>query len=198
MSARTDTPVYDEVENEGKEPRVFGERAQAEERRQRPARDRQFPSLYEKPDVEVAERSADVDKESTGTHVKDFVTTRAQWGTADHGEQHKANINAVRQYMLANGLRPDADVTFEGEHDHPWDPKSLVLRYEVSAVPAAVAVAFDVRHAVVVQDGPTPTERAEHDAKRESRLKAGHDAVREGTDEQVKAAKKDSKAATKE
>lgn len=174
-------------------PVVFGEKAQAEERRSRPARERQFPSLYGKPDVEVAERTADTSEESTGQHVKDFVTTREQWDSANQDEQHKANINAVRQYMLANGLRPDADVEFEGEHDHPFDPKSIVLRYGVSAVPAAVAVDFDLRHAVVVQDGPTPTERAEHDAGREARLAAGHDALREGTPEadRTKAAEKD-------
>ena len=82
-----------------------------------------------------------------------------------------------------------------------------MLRYTVPAVPAATTETFDQRHMVVVQDGPTPTERAEHDAKRVERLKAGHDARREGTDEgdrsvgeariaDVKAARKGSEAGT--
>lgn len=162
---------------------IFGEVEQAAERRQREPRERQHPALVGKPDVEVAERTADTSDDSTGEHTKDFVTTRVQWASADHDESHRANIAAVRQYMVANGLRPDADVTFDGEHDHPWDEKSLVLRYKVSAIPAAVAFSFDQRHVVIPQTGETGTDRAEHDAARETRLKAGHDAKREGTAE---------------
>lgn len=145
-------------------------------------REAQQPSLFGKPEVEVAERTTDTDKTSTGTYVKKFVTPKAAYETGDKDAVHGRNINAVRQYMLNGGLRPNAEVSFAGAEDH-WDGVSVVLSYEVKATPGAVATAFDLRHMVIPQDGPTPAERAEHDAGREARVVAARDAVRYGTPE---------------
>lgn len=182
--------------------------------------ERQHPALYGADDVEVAERSADtpadqanlpegVEKVSdvsgaqqietappgmrgaTGTHRKTFVTLKRDYESEGESAVHARNVNAVRQYMISQGLRPDSDVSFVGSEDLPGPPgrpgrDSVALHYEVSAVPAVVASDFDVRHAVVVQDGPTPTERAEFDAQRESRLRRGFEARVEGTPEEAR------------
>jgi hypothetical protein len=131
----------------------------------------------------VAERTIDHGTKPTSTHTKDFVTTRRDYETGDADAIHEANKRAVRQYMVSQGLRPDAKVEFEGEHNHPWDPASIVLRYTVGAVPAVVADTFDTVHTVVSTEDETATERAEHDAKREERLAASHNVLREGTPE---------------
>ena len=111
------------------------------------AADLQFPSMVGKPGVEVAERSADVDKASSPAHEKVFVVLKREWAKADQDAIHEANIAAVRQYMVDNGLRTDQDVTFVGEEEvahegplptNPYD-ESVGLRYRVTAVPAAVA-----------------------------------------------------------
>jgi hypothetical protein len=146
-------------------------------------RARQFPALFGSPDVEVAERTIDHGTEPTSVHTKDFVTLRRDYGTANKDEVHENNKRAVRQYMVSQGLRPDAKVEFEGEHDHPFDETSIVLRYTVGAVPAVVATDFDVLHTVVSTEDETATDRAEHDAKREERLAASHGVLREGTPE---------------
>lgn len=146
-------------------------------------RARQHPALYGSPDVEVAERTIDHGTEPTNVHTKDFVTTRRDWGTGDKEAVHEANKRAVRQYMVSQGLRPDAKVEFEGEHEHPWDKASIVLRYTVDAVPAVVAETFDTVHTVVSTEDETATERAEFDAKREERLAESHNVLREGTPE---------------
>lgn len=156
-------------------------------------RARQFPSLYGEQDVEVAERTIDRDEDENGTpeptvlHVKDFVTLKRDLEFESEDVVHARNINAVRQYMVNQGLRPDADVVFAGETDLGGPPgrQSVSLRYEVRAVPAVVATDFDLRHTVITQ-GVTATERAEHDAKREERILAGYDALREGTPEAVR------------
>lgn len=146
-------------------------------------RARQFPALFGSPEVEVAERTIDHGEEPTSTHTKDFVTVRRDYDTGDKDAIHENNIRAVRQYMVNQGLRPDAKVQFEGEIDHPFDKRSVVLRYTVGAVPAVVATDFDVAHTVVSTEDETATERAEFDAKREERLAASHNVLREGTPE---------------
>lgn len=141
----------------------------------------QFPALFGKPGVEVAERSADVDKASSTLHEKVFVVPKADYDLDAEGI-HERNIVAVRQYMVNNGIRPDAKVTFDGEEKW-WDGASVALRYKVSAVPASIAVAYDEAHTVMHQDGPTPTELADFQAKRVDRLIAARDTIREGTPE---------------
>lgn len=108
--------------------------------------DLQFPSDMGKPNVEVAKRSADVDKASSSVHEKVFVLLRREWEKVDQDAIHEANKTAVRQYMASNGLRTDAKVTFVGEESvdepslplNPYD-ESVGLRYRVAAVPARVA-----------------------------------------------------------
>lgn len=152
------------------------------ERVVRAPRDRQFPSLHGAPEVEIAERSQDVTEPASSVHVKDFVTTKRDYESGDKDGMHARNTLAVRQYLMSQGLRPDAKVEFEGEHEHDWDEKSIVLRYTVSVQPAATATDYDVAHALVTED-VTATERAEFDAKRVDRLRIGYDARREGTPE---------------
>lgn len=141
----------------------------------------QFPALFGKPNVEIAERSADVEKASSTVHEKVFVVPKADYDLDADGI-HERNIVAVRQYMVNNGIRPDAKVTFAGEEDW-WDGVSVALRYTVDAVPASIAVSYDTAHTVMHQDGPTPTELAEFEAKRVDRLVAARDIIREGTPE---------------
>ena len=166
-------------------------RLSEDERVARPVRDRQFPSLYSESAqaVEVGERTIDNGDPVTGVakptmvHVKDFVALKRDLETEGEDVVHARNINAVRQFIVNQGIRPDANVTFEGKTDlgGPHGRESVSLRYAVHAIPAVVATDFDVRHVTIPQEGPTATERAEFDAKREDRLKAGHDAAREGT-----------------
>ena len=162
------------------------------ERRETALRARQFPSLYSEQGqaVEVAERTIDREETEDGTpipdvlHVKEFVALKRDLELEGEDVVHARNINAVRQYMVNQGLRPDADVVFAGSTDLGGPPgrQSVSLRYEVRAVPAVVATDFDLRHTVIRQ-GVTATERAEFDATREERIKRGYDALREGTPE---------------
>jgi hypothetical protein len=162
-------------------PRVLKDADVKAERRSRVPRERQHPALYGRPGVEVAERTADTDTESADEFVKDFVTLKRDYDN-EKDAVHARNVNAVRQYMVNLGLRPGADVEFEGEHEH-WDGVSVILRYRVPAVPAVVATQFDQAHTVIPQTGETATQRAQHDAERVDRLRIGHDARRAGTPE---------------
>lgn len=146
----------------------------------------QFPSLAGEPDVEVAERTIDYgnptfggDPLGTSQHVKDFVVRRFEYDN-EKDAIHVRNINAVRQSMISQGIRPTADVKFLGETDLP-DGISISLRYGVEAIPAAVANTFDTQHAVVGQTGMTGTESAEFEAGRAGRVKAARDLLRAGT-----------------
>jgi len=146
----------------------------------------QFPSLAGEPDVEVAERTIDYgnptfggDPLGTSQHVKDFVTPRRDYEN-ERDAIHVRNINAVRQSMISQGIRPIGDVVFLGETDLP-DGISVALRYGVESIPAAVANTYDTQHAVVSQTGPTPTELAEFEAGRAARVVAARDLMRAGT-----------------
>ena len=165
-------------------PRIFADDTPGARPLPARAREVQHPALIGQPGVEVAERTIDHDTEPTTMHVKDFVTLVRDYDP-EKDAVHKRNIVAVRQYMVNQGLRPDSDVVFVGETQlgGPAGRESVSLRYEVRAVPAVTAREFDQRHTVMDQDGPTPTERAEHDAKRVDRLLAARDAVRTGTPE---------------
>lgn len=146
----------------------------------------QFPALAGEPDVEVAERTIDYGNptfggEPLGTtrHVKDFVTRKFEYEQEKEAVDRR-NVNAVRNSMIGQGLRPDGDVVFESATDHP-DGVSVILRYGVKAVPAVVASTYDTQHAVVSQTGMTPTEMAEFEAGRVERIRKARDLMRAGT-----------------
>jgi len=158
----------------------------------RDPRVQQFPSLTDADNgeqIEVAERTIDLDTANEGsnlatdTHVKEFVTTQREWDSEDHDAVHERNMRAVRQYMLAQGLRTDAEVTVKDVIEVPSHREdrpalgSVRLIYEVSAVPAVVSTEFDTRHMVVNQTGPTATELAEYEASREQRIRDSHTAL---------------------
>lgn len=112
----------------------------------------QFPSLAGHPNVEVAQRSADVTKGSTKQHTKIFrIFTAGLEFVADEFD-HSGNFTATRQYMIEHGLRPVGDVSFVGAEK--YDEKNTDLTYQVEALPAAVATDADnpdQAHAVVSQ-----------------------------------------------
>jgi hypothetical protein len=108
----------------------------------------QFPALDGEPGVEVSERSADVTKADTLTHRKDFVLLKREYGSNDHDEMHRANVEATRQYLISQGMRPTADGKFAGSDDHP-DGVSIILHYDVPVVPAVTATVDDEGEAVV-------------------------------------------------
>lgn len=101
-------------------------------------------------DTEVAARSTDVDEVETSVHRKEFVHGPGVYTVAS-GFSHEANIAAVRQYLINSGLRPVGDVKYVSTTKHP-DGVSKVLAYEVEAVPAHLAEAYEVAHPHVIQD----------------------------------------------
>lgn len=149
------------------------------------ARERQHPSLTRADNgeaIEIAERTIDHDTVPTTQHVKDFVTTRREYDSEDHDAIHERNMRAVRQYMVNQGMRPDAKVVFLGESEGPEirfrpDRRSVTLRYGVEAVPSVVAVGMEQVHTVIDQNGPTATQLAEYQAQREDRIRASRRAL---------------------
>jgi|SRR3954470_2608075 hypothetical protein len=164
------TPLFDEIKDKSE------------------ARTSQFPSLNGQEGVEVAERTADSDKETATVFSKVFVVPRESYenGTADPDAVHQRNMTAVRQFMVSQGLRPSADVKFVGEEDYPADTtgRSVALRYEVPAVPAAVASAFEVAHVTIPHDGPNARANKELVDSHEDRVAASHAIRRVGTPEE--------------
>ncbi len=144
----------------------------------------QFPSLADEGSgipVEVSERTQDTTVEPTGTHTKVFVTTSAEWETADKEDVHERNIRAVRQFMVSNGLRPDGSVTFSGEERFGGHPRrvgseSVALTYTIGDVVPTVLVNdeknYDLAHVVIEQEqNPyTATEQAEYEAGTSQRV----------------------------
>lgn len=133
--------------------------------------DEQHPSLADQPEpnVEVAHRSQDVEKDSTPTHRKTYVLLKEQYdsnGGDGADDIHLANIEAARQAMIHQGLRPTSDGKFAGSEDHP-DGKSINLHYDIPAVPAVVALGLtgeqSVTHAHVTLDDQHAAEKAEKD-----------------------------------
>jgi hypothetical protein len=121
----------------------------------------QHPALAGAPEVEVADRSADQDDTPTLRHHKDFVIPARDY--FPDGLDHTANIDATRQFLINEGLRPTGDVTFDGAEKHP-DGYSMILHYSGPVIPAVIAGQFDVAHAPVRQDAPSATESVEADA----------------------------------
>lgn len=106
--------------------------------------------------AEVAARSTDVDEVKTEIHRKEFVHGPGVYTEAG-GFSHEANIAATRQYLINTGLRPVGDVKHVSTRKHE-DGVSKVLAYEVEAVPAHLAEAYEVAHPHVIQsdDGSAP------------------------------------------
>ena len=115
---------------------------------------------------QVAARSQDVtETQATDTHRKDYVVLKSTWGeSVEHDDAHLANIEAARQAMMAQGLRPTSDGKFVGEENHP-DGKSLILHYDIGAVPAVSALEEtgkqSVAHAHVTLDDQHDAEAGE-------------------------------------
>jgi hypothetical protein len=114
---------------------------------------------------EVAARSQDItDADTSDAFVKDFVVPGYGWDeSVDQDETHRANLEATRQYLIHQGLRPTADGSFVGATDHP-DGVSVILTYSVPAVPAHEALEvtggdLTVAHAHVTLDD-------QHDAEK--------------------------------
>lgn len=123
----------------------------------------QHPALDGNVGVEVAERSQDETRLSTDVHRKDFVLLASAYGSNDKDEIHRANIEATRQAMIGQGLRPTGDGKFAGSEKHP-DGKSITLTYEVPAKPTVVVTAEepDVLHAHVTLDDQHEAEKNGH------------------------------------
>lgn len=108
-------------------------------------------------DVEIAARSADMDKPST-THEKVFVVGPNPYRvgknpyTEANGFDHEPNKAATRQYAIDNGLWPVADVAFKSSKQHP-DGVSWILTYTVEAIPANDAPSGSQSPKVVTADG---------------------------------------------
>lgn len=105
----------------------------------------------------VAERTADTDKGSSTEHVKVFVIPGDEPKPTKSNYNHDANIAAVRQYMMSQGLRPTGDVVFKKSEPYGPGGKSWALTYAVPAVPAE---RFDFQPVGVLdqQDDETSTE----------------------------------------
>lgn len=108
-------------------------------------------------DVEVAARSADMDKPSR-THTKTFVVgpNPYQAGknpyTESSGFDHEPNKAAMRQYAIDAGLWPTADAKFVSAKKHP-DGESWILTYSVEVIPAHLAGDGSQSPRVVADDG---------------------------------------------
>lgn len=98
----------------------------------------QAPSVAGYPEVEIAKRSQDVDEPAASEHVKVFVVQKNPLGEDYDDDVHAANIDAMRQSMILQGLRPTEDGRFVGAEDHP-DGASVCLTYACACVPAAIA-----------------------------------------------------------
>lgn len=85
---------------------------------------------------EVEARSADTDKPGTAFR-KVFIVGRIPGDdfTASGGYDHEPNKAATRQYAIAAGLWPTADVKFVSKRKHD-DGVSTVLTYSVEVAPA--------------------------------------------------------------
>lgn len=117
--------------------------------------------------IEIAERSQDESRPTAAAHRKVFVVLKSAWETTDREVAHLHNIEATRQYMIGQGLRPTGDGKHLSSEDHP-DGKSLILTYEVPATPAIVVGAETplVTHASVTLDDQH-TREAEADSEPE-------------------------------
>lgn len=84
----------------------------------------------------VAMKSADVDKATSGEHVKVFTVPAGPKPTEANGFSHEANKAAVVQYMLSQGMRPTGDVRVASIELHS-NGQSWNITYAVPARPAS-------------------------------------------------------------
>lgn len=98
---------------------------------------RQFPSLDGEPEVEVAERSPDVEEPTASEHVKVFVVQANPAGEDFDEAMHGRNITAMRQQAILLGLRPTGDGRFVGSESIDAG-QSVRLTYSLPVVPAVV------------------------------------------------------------
>lgn len=91
------------------------------------------PVLVGEPGIEVAKKSRPTtDKVSTDVYAKHVRVMKVQWD--EQSFDHEPNrINTVRE-AIGLGLRATDKASFAGVVDE--DPTSVVLRYEVKAIPA--------------------------------------------------------------
>lgn len=108
-------------------------------------------------DVEIAARSADMDKPSD-THEKVFVLGPNPYSpnknpyTETSGFDHEPNKAATRQYAIDAGLWPTGDVRFKSAKKHA-DGVSWALTYAVDVIPAHNALDGAPTPEVVASDG---------------------------------------------
>lgn len=108
----------------------------------------QFPSLIGEPELEVGKRSNDAENDDErDTFKKVFVLPKADYEGGDKSAIHRANEDAVRQFLINQGLRPLGPITHSAKA-HP-DKFSVNITYLAKAVPAAVTTDFAVAHARV-------------------------------------------------
>jgi hypothetical protein len=82
---------------------------------------------------EVSARAADSGDKAGATGVKDFIVLKRDWNNGDVRESfHEDNIAAARQYLINQGLRPDAQGEFVGAEPHE-DESSVILHYSFPA-----------------------------------------------------------------
>ncbi len=111
----------------------------------------QFPSVSDDASgVEIAERSQDVVAASSQEHIKVYVVQRDQAATGaveDDEDMHRRNIDAMRQALINQGLRPTGDGRFVGAEDGT-DAESVRVTYAIDVIPAAVADPADTFYVV--------------------------------------------------
>lgn len=103
----------------------------------------QFPSDLDAPEIEIAERSQDVTAPSSSEHIKVFVVQRDQAkglnpDFAADEDMHHRNIDAMRQALINQGMRPEGDGKFVSAEDGT-DDESVRLTYSIDVIPARVA-----------------------------------------------------------
>lgn len=98
----------------------------------------QFPSLDGEKTAEIAQRSQDETKATASVHHKDYVVLAEAWRNVEKTEAHRNNIEAARQALISQGLRPTGDGKYLGSAEHP-DRKSLILSYEIPVTTAVLA-----------------------------------------------------------
>lgn len=82
---------------------------------------------------EVSARAADAGDKASASGVKDFIVLKRDWNNGDVRKNfHEDNIAAARQYLIHQGLRPEADGEFSGAEEHP-DGNSVILHYTFAA-----------------------------------------------------------------
>lgn len=90
----------------------------------------------------VDQRTADThatkkaEKVRDDEHVKVFVIPGSETKPTATNYDHEPNIDATRQYMMSQGLRPTSPVRFVGAEAFGPGGKSWALTYAVSALPA--------------------------------------------------------------